>query len=214
MEGYEKNRVKVTPEHVFYVIKFRKLANFGGQYLPFHCKGPHLREFRLKFDIKSFISKGQPWKILVATLEKLRQSDPRKRRFWTVFRKIFWHQVDIFGVYKCHILEIFVQPLPWQLGPFEIPHTFFWPNFQKKTEKIGQLWRPIAPLYGKSAPFLLFPMKIWCEIFHFKPSDLKSYEPSLSHIAPKWPQNGIFCQLQRQISPNVSQWEVKISPSH
>ena len=87
MEGYEKNRVKVTPEHVFYVIKFRKLANFGGQYLPFHCKGPHLREFRLKFDIKSFISKGQPWKKMVATLAKLRQSDPRKRRFWTVFRK-------------------------------------------------------------------------------------------------------------------------------
>ena len=87
MEGYEKNRVKVTPEHVFYVIKFRKLANFGGQYLPFHCKGPHLREFRLKFDIKSFISKRQRWKFLGATLAKLRQSDPRKRRFWTVFRK-------------------------------------------------------------------------------------------------------------------------------
>ena len=74
----------------------------------------------------------------------------------------------------------------------------------EKSWKIGQIWRPIAPLYGKSAPFLLFPMKIWCEIFHFKPSDLKSYEPSLSHIAPKWPQNGIFRQLQRQISPNVS----------
>ena len=147
MEGYEKNRVKVTPEHVFYVIKFRKLANFGGQYLPFHCKGPHLREFRLKFDIKSFISKGQPWKILVATLEKLRQSDPRKRRFWTVFRKFskifqkfFWHQVDIFGVYKCHILEIFVQPLPWQLGPFEIPHTFFLAKFQTPQNPPGGGW--------------------------------------------------------------------------
>ena len=76
-------------------------------------------------------------KKMLATLAKLRQSDPRKCRFWTVFRKFsknfqkfFWHQVDIFGVYKCHILEIFVQPLPWQLGPFEIPHTFFLAKFQ------------------------------------------------------------------------------------
>ena len=50
--------------------------------------------------------------------------------FQKKFQNFFWHQVDIFGVYKCHILEIFVQPLPWQLGPFEIPHTFFLAKFQ------------------------------------------------------------------------------------
>ena len=169
MEGYEKNRVKVTPEHVFYVIKFRKLANFGGQYLPFHCKGPHLREFRLKFDIKSFISKGQPWKKMVATLAKLRQSDPRKRRFWTVFRKFsknfqkfFWHQVDIFGVYKCHILEIFVQPLPWQLGPFEIPHTFFLAKFQTPQNPPGGVGGS-KYFRGSTTP----PIPIWWHLFRF-----------------------------------------------
>ena len=56
-----------------------------------------------------------------------------------------------------------------------------WPNLEANCSPVWQ-----------KCPFLLFPMKIWCKIFHLKPSNPKSHEGNSGHMASKRPPNRTF----------------------